>query len=577
MSNPIFRKSLACLLSAVAAVLLPASLLAAGPIKPLSGARKASPASATFVNSSNPPAVASDALGNTVVAMLVTVNTAERIVIQGYNNLGDPLREGFVLVDTASNTIIEAPVIAMDATGRFVLAWESTVAGSGDTDIVARRFGRDLRPLDPAEFLVNRANTVNDQQYPAVAMGPDGEFVVSWTSQPADGSGFNEIRARRFNFFLPPENSADEIVAVGNEDSFLGESAVAMSARGEWVVMWDDDRDRFEEVVGIRGRAYDGGGAKGPAFPVSGSPGVTGTPRLAINADGDYVVCWTQQDDVLVSKTRVFARRFRFPAVPIDSNGFLIRGDDDPGSFESQVSVDLSGRFVIVYRGTQGNGVGARPFARVFRPNGRPLGREFVLAQQPAFGDQSKFRVAADADGDFSIAYYQRSTDGFGNQIEGASGYFARRFRGPEPIDLSVRIKGPREPLAGLPANFKVIATNLHPVSPATGPVDPHSAIGAALKPSLFITLPQGFSVVRRIDFQPGSAGRCLTVDAGMRCDFGRSLAAGETATVRFSAIPLSPGRYETTATVSTDSLDPDEGKIGSNNEAVEVTRAVPP
>lgn len=564
------------LLWMVVAALLPLSLSAGGSVKPLGRAHQASPASTQFINSSNPPAVASDALGNTVVAMLVTLNTAEHIVTQGYNNLGDPLRGGFVLVDAASNTIIGAPVIAMDATGRFVLAWESTVAGSGDTDIVARRFGRDLRPLDAAEFLVNRSNTLNDQTSPAVAMGPDGEFVVSWTSQPSDSTGFNEIRARRFNFFLPPENSVDEIVALGNEDSFLNESAVAMGARGEWVVMWDDNFDRFEEVVGIRGRAYDGGGAKGPAFPVSGALGVTGTPRLAINADGDYVVCWTQQADVLVSKTQAFARRFKFPAVPIDSNEFAIRGDSDPGSFESQVSVDLSGRFVIVYRGTESNGAGARPLGRVFRPNGRPLGREFVLAQQPAFGDQLQFRVAADADGDFSIAYYQRSTDGSGNPIIGATGYFARRFRGPEPIDLSVRIKGPRQPLAGLPANFKITATNLHPVNPATDPVDPHSAIGAALKPSLFITLPQGFSV-GRIDFQPGRDGRCLLVDAGMRCDFGRSLAAGETATVRFSAIPVSPGRYETRATVSTDSLDPDEGKIGSNNEAVEVTRAVSP
>lgn len=570
------------LLWMVVAALLPLSLSAGGPVKPLGRAHQASPAPATFINSSDPPAVASDALGNTVVAFLATFRGTEHIQIQAYNNLGDPLRGGFDtgFVDTAPNTIIGAPVIAMDATGNFVLVWESTVAGSGDTNIVARRFGRDLRAVDGAEFVVNRGQTALDQQSPAVAMGPDGEFVVSWTTQRADSSGFHDIHARRFSFSQDPASAAPvEVVALGNEDSDPNVSAAAMSADGHWVVVWDDNFDRFDEFVGIRGRAYDGGGAKGPAFPVSGTLGETGTPRLTINADGDYVVCWTQQDDVLVSKTRVFARRFKFPAAPTDSDGLPIRGDTDPGSFFSQVSIDLEKRFVVVYQARESDapGSGIQSLGRVFRPNGQPLGKEFLLARKPAFGEQSQFRVAADADGDFSIAYYQRSTDASGNQIDRTTGYFAHRFRGPEPIDLSMKIKGPRDPLAGLPANFKLTATNLHAVTPTNNSFDPHSAIGAALKPSIFITLPRGFSLVRRIDFQPGSAGRCLGEGEGMRCTFGRSLAAGETATVRFSAIPVSPGRYETTATVSTDSLDPDEGKIGGNNEAVEVTRAVSP
>jgi hypothetical protein len=88
------------------------------------------------------------------------------------------------------------PSIASDASGAFVVSWQSGDFSSGDYDIVARRFdaaGADLGP----QF---RVNTYTTQQQYASSVGSDGlgNFVVAWHQLGGDGSGFS-VQARRYN------------------------------------------------------------------------------------------------------------------------------------------------------------------------------------------------------------------------------------------------------------------------------------------------------------------------------------------------------------------------------------------
>jgi len=71
----------------------------------------------------------------------------------------------------------ENPVVAADADGDFVVAWEAPDGSS--SGIFAQRFDRD-GVAQGAAFQVN-TYTTSSQRWPAVAMAATGEFVVIWS------------------------------------------------------------------------------------------------------------------------------------------------------------------------------------------------------------------------------------------------------------------------------------------------------------------------------------------------------------------------------------------------------------
>jgi hypothetical protein len=88
-----------------------------------------------------------------------------------------------------------APAVAPTAQGGFVVVWQSAGLDGSGTAIRGKRFARDGTPLG-AEFAVN-TYTLSDQDAPAVAADWAGNFVVSWTSLGQDGAA-RGIFAQRF-------------------------------------------------------------------------------------------------------------------------------------------------------------------------------------------------------------------------------------------------------------------------------------------------------------------------------------------------------------------------------------------
>lgn len=93
------------------------------------------------------------------------------------------------------------PRVGVDAEGDFLVAWESSGSfgtdGSGSS-VQGRRYRTDGVALDAQEFQVN-AYTPGFQFVPRVATGPDGDFVVAWTSWGSYGDDPDEsVQARRF-------------------------------------------------------------------------------------------------------------------------------------------------------------------------------------------------------------------------------------------------------------------------------------------------------------------------------------------------------------------------------------------
>jgi hypothetical protein len=104
-----------------------------------------------------------------------------------YDTTGGALGAEFQ-VNTYTSYTQSSPAIALDATGAFVVAWNSVAFqdGSGDA-VLAQAFDASGMPAG-AEFQVNTYSLM-DQRRPAIASGSTENFVVAWTSDGQDGSG----------------------------------------------------------------------------------------------------------------------------------------------------------------------------------------------------------------------------------------------------------------------------------------------------------------------------------------------------------------------------------------------------
>ncbi len=141
----------------------------------------------------------------------------------------------------------ELPVVAINATGQFAVAWQSGGQdGSGD-GIYARVFDANGLPLAD-EFLVN-SNTENNQTNPSIAMDDAGNFVVAWESAEQDGSGLG-IFAQQFDSAGVADGAEFQVntVSAGNQRN----AAVAMDADGDFVVVWQGKDVAGEGILAQR-------------------------------------------------------------------------------------------------------------------------------------------------------------------------------------------------------------------------------------------------------------------------------------------------------------------------------------
>jgi hypothetical protein len=123
------------------------------------------------------PAVAMDNSGNFVVTWQDLRNGNYDILAQRYDLSGIPLGSNFKVNDDLDTLYQYGPVIAMDSSGNFVITWYDY--RNGNYDIYAQRYdfsgtslGSNLKVNDDAETAL--------QVLPAIAMDGSGKFVIAW-------------------------------------------------------------------------------------------------------------------------------------------------------------------------------------------------------------------------------------------------------------------------------------------------------------------------------------------------------------------------------------------------------------
>jgi hypothetical protein len=225
---------------------------------------------------------------------------------------GTPIGSEFRVNTTTAGTQ-RSPVIAMDESGGFVIAWQSDGQDGSEWGVYAQRYDANATPIG-GEFRVN-TTTAGAQARPAIAMSDAGEFVIVWTEPLAGGRP--GVYARLFAADGTPRGE-EFLVATLAADRTGVTSAAAMDRAGRFVVTWPDRSSDGSSRFRVLARGFDASGLpRSSAFQVNEVDSVgAANPAIAMDASGAFAIAWETRSSETAHTNVVRMQRF---------NGDLLR------------------------------------------------------------------------------------------------------------------------------------------------------------------------------------------------------------------------------------------------------------
>ncbi|HRK19035.1 MAG TPA: hypothetical protein PK970_08775 [Hyphomicrobiaceae bacterium] len=325
--------------------------------------------------------------------------------------IGTPVPLGSdVRVNTSTTgTQTHASVTAL-ADGGWLVLWSSIGQDGGGSGIYARRF--DASGAATAEFRINDT-TALDQTYAAATALDDGGFVVTWSSNGQDGSGYGIFTRRYDSAGTPGPETQVNVYTTSRQDY----SSVKALADGGYLVTWSS-LGQDGSGYGIYGRRYDQSGAPGGEFKISQTTALDQvSSSIAALADGGYVVSWSSngQDG---SGHGVFARRY--DAAGVASDEFQINTYTPLNQWFATTTALVDGGFLVTWSSNGQDGSNHGIYGRRYSATG-DAGDEFRVSTYSA-SEQVYSSAVALADGGFVVTWSSNGQDGSNH------GIFGRRF-----------------------------------------------------------------------------------------------------------------------------------------------------
>ena len=254
-----------------------------------------------------------------------------------------------------------------------------------------------------------RANTYTTdfQSRPAIAMDADGDFVVSWGSYGQDGEDYG-VYAQRYNAAGVAQGGEFRVNTYTTAGQ--GSPTLAMDADGDFVVSWNSTgQDGFNTGVFLQ-RYNAAGVAQGSEFQVNTfTTAGQAVPAIAMDADGDFVVSW-QSNGQDGNGYGIYARRYNAAGVAQGSE-FRVNTFTTGAQTQPTVAMDADGDFVVSWQSSGQDGAGIGVFAQRYNAAGVAQGSEFQVNTFTS-DSQAGPTVAMDADGDFVISWRSIGQEG---------------------------------------------------------------------------------------------------------------------------------------------------------------------
>jgi hypothetical protein len=260
------------------------------------------------------PAAAMDGSGSLIIAWYDFRNGNSDIYAQRYNSSGTALGTNFKVNDDTGTAYQLYPVVAIDSSDDFVIAWQDHRNGSSNPDIYAQKYSSSGVAVD-SNFKVNDDVGTSNQYLPAIAMNPYGNFVITWYDY-RNGSSNPDIYAQRYSSSGVAEGSNFKV----NDDVGLVYQyfpAIAMDSFGNFIITWQDFRSGNFDIYAQR---FNSSGALiGSNFRVNADADTANQyyPVIASDGSGDFVITW---QDTRSGNPDIYAQRYNSSGNPIDSN-----------------------------------------------------------------------------------------------------------------------------------------------------------------------------------------------------------------------------------------------------------------
>ncbi len=207
--------------------------------------------------------------------------------VQGQRYTSDGTPAGFEFqINTFTSGRQRDPSVGVATDGSFVVVWENL---GSVWEVSGQRFASDGTPLG-GEFVVN-TYTTDGQQLQRIAVAPDGDFVVVWQSDLSPTDPLFSIQGQRF------DSSGTLLGAQFQVNTYTTNlqrrPAVAMAPDGRFVVAW------YSHETGVSARRFAADGTPfGDEISVepAGVPDPNVTPEVSVDQAANFMVVWAGTD-----------------------------------------------------------------------------------------------------------------------------------------------------------------------------------------------------------------------------------------------------------------------------------------
>lgn len=255
---------------------------------------------------------------------------------------------------------------------------------------------------------------------PRVAAAPNGNFVVVWEDD-RDGNGVGQIYARGFDKDGNQLFGEKVVNTVG--DGHQHHPDVAMDDQGNFVVVWEDDQDgNGSHQILMRGFLANGTQRFADKAVNSVSAGQQFQPAIGMDAVGNFVVAWEDDQDGNNSY-QILARAFTVTGAQRIAD-FTVNSVAAGQQLNPAIGVDASGDFVVAWEDDQDNNNLFQIAARGFHSNGGNRVSQFQV-NTTSTGQHGKPALGMDSDGDFTIVWEDDQDNNGYFQIYGRGFNFA--------------------------------------------------------------------------------------------------------------------------------------------------------
>lgn len=325
------------------------------------------------------------------------MNTVPEYKYNNKNYIGFNAR---VINSTGSGQQYE-PALAMAENGGFIAVWEddsSSDDGMGNHDIFAKGFFAGGCASEVAEFTVN-AETSFDQRHPDIAMDAAGNFVIVWEDDK-DGNGYYEIFMRGFYSDGTERFARKKVNTVSGNQQF--NPKVAMAPDGRFVVAWEDySNGAATPQVFMRGFNSDGTPRFADRNVMDTVEGLRLKPDLFLDANANIVVVW-EDDTGADGYYQIFAKGFH--ADGSDRFGRKVVNSKSAGQQRNPaVHGNSSGSFVVVWEDDQDKDGKYNVMGRAFHADGTQKIADSTMSGTS--GNHTEPDVCMNEDGAFTVTW----------------------------------------------------------------------------------------------------------------------------------------------------------------------------